>query len=103
MEILVMSPNQNPITFTEYGIPIRNLWHMLLYAWNKPSLSRQISIGEVESAPTLDALLALILIKLLQQRMRVGLGQGYIETSERTRAVRGRVRFSASMLDQVDR
>jgi 5-methylcytosine-specific restriction enzyme subunit McrC len=96
-------PNQDPMTFTEYGIPIRNLWHMLLYAWNEPSMSNQISMGEVESAPTLDALLALVLIKFIQQRMRIGLGHGYIETSKRTRAVRGRVRFSSSMLDQAIR
>ena len=71
-----MSTKQGPITFTEHGIPIRNLWHMLLYAWNEPSTPNHISMGDVESAPTLDALLALILIKILQQRMRIGLGQG---------------------------
>lgn len=57
-------------------------------------------MGEVENAPTLDALLAQVLIKFIQQRMRIGLGQDYIETSKRTRSVHGRVRFSASMLDQ---
>ena len=25
----------SPVQYTEYGIPIRNLWHMLLYAWNE--------------------------------------------------------------------
>jgi 5-methylcytosine-specific restriction enzyme subunit McrC len=74
---------------------------MLLYAWNEPSMLNQISMGEVEKAPTLDALLALVLIKFLQQRMRIGLGQGYVDVSKRMRAVRGRVHFTASMLDQV--
>src|SRR5512140_4034065 len=98
-----MSSSQNPVTFTEYGIPIRNLWHMWTYAWNEPSMVKQISMGEVESSPTLDALLALVLIKFLQQRMRIGLGKGYVDTSKRMRAVRGRVHFTSSMLDQVIR
>ena len=98
-----MYSDQNPVTFTEHGIPIRNLWHMLLYAWNQPSMLNRIGMGEVESAPTLDALLALILMKFLQQRMRIGLGQGYVDMSKRTRAVRGRVRFTSSMLDQAIR
>src|SRR6266498_2166517 len=96
-----MSSSQNPMTFTEYGIPMRNLWHMLLYAWNEPSMLNQIGMGEVESAPTLDALLALVLIKFIQQRIRIGLGQGYVDTSKRVRAVRGRVHFTSNMLDQV--
>src|SRR5512142_1768537 len=98
-----MPSSQNPVTFTEHGIPIRNLWHMLLYAWNEPSMLNQIDMGEVESAPTLDALLALVLMKFLQQRMRIGLGQGYVDTSKRMRAVKGRVHFTASMMDQAIR
>ena len=33
-----MSPSKTApreIYKTEYGIPIRNLWHMLLYAWDE--------------------------------------------------------------------
>ena len=92
-----MPPSQKRTTFTEHGIPIRNLWHMLLYAWNEPSIQNQITMGEVESAPTLDALLALTMIKLLQQRMRIGLGRGYVETSKGVRAVRGRINFAESL------
>ncbi len=87
--------------FTEYGIPIRNLWHMLLYAWNEPSLKEQVDMAEVESAPTLDALLALVLMKFIQQRTRIGLGRGYVETSRRVRAVRGRVNFPESLKQQT--
>ena len=88
------------ITFTEHGIPIRNLWHMLLYAWNEPSLGKHVDMGDIESAPTLDALFAIVLMKLIQQRMRIGLGHGYVPTSKRLRAIRGRIRFTASMIDQ---
>src|SRR5215216_2306982 len=94
-----MNP-QNPL-FTEHGIPIRNLWHMLLYAWNEPLLQNQISIGDVEQAPTLDALLALILIRFLEQRLRIGLGRGYVEESKRLRLVRGRINFAESLKQQT--
>ena len=87
-------------SYTEYGIPIRNLWHMLLYAWNEPSFQRQISMGDVESAPSLDALLATILMKMIQQRMRIGLGRGYVPVSRRLRAIRGRVDFAGSLKEQ---
>lgn len=87
--------------FTEHGIPIRNLWHMLLYAWNEPSMTTQVSVGDVENAPTLDALLATVLMKMVQQRMRIGLGRGYVEASKKSRAVRGRVDFAESMKQQT--
>jgi 5-methylcytosine-specific restriction enzyme subunit McrC len=93
--------SQNSPHFTEHGIPIRNLWHMLLYAWNEPLVQNQVTIGEVESAPTLDALLALVLIKFLQQRMRIGLGRGYVEASKRTRHVKGRINFAESLKQQT--
>ena len=55
---------------TEHGIPIRNLWYMLLYAWNEAPLQdlrgRALQDAAVERAPTLDALLASVLIKLMQ-------------------------------------
>lgn len=96
-----MTNSSHPFSYTEHGIPIRNVWHMLLYAWNEPSVQRQISIGDVESAPSLDALLATVLIKFIQQRMRIGLGRGYVPTSKRLRAVRGRVDFAESLKQQT--
>jgi 5-methylcytosine-specific restriction enzyme subunit McrC len=83
--------------FTEHGIPIRNIWHMLLYAWNGPLVTPQVSMGDVESAPTLDALFATVLVKMIQQRMRIGLGRGYVPASKTLRAVRGRVDFAESI------
>jgi 5-methylcytosine-specific restriction enzyme subunit McrC len=74
---------------------------MLMYAWNEPSLGSQISLGDIENAPTLDALLAIVLIKFLRQRTRLGLGQGYVEESKRMKAVRGRVNFPESIRQQT--
>lgn len=82
---------------TEYGIPIRNLWHMLLYAWNEVPLNdlRAWSLEEsyVERAPTLDTLLASVLIRLMQQRLRIGLGHDYVDETSTLRGIRGRIDF----------
>jgi 5-methylcytosine-specific restriction enzyme subunit McrC len=96
-----MPSPKSPISYTEYGIPIRNLWHMLLYAWNEPIVQNQINMGDVERAPSLDALLAIVLMKFVQQRMRIGLGHGYVPVSRRLRSVRGRVDFAESLKQQT--
>lgn len=85
--------------FTEYGIPIRSLWHMLLYAWNDLPESSPVTPGEVEDAPTLDSLLALVLLRSMQQRMRTGLGHAYVNEAKNLRGVRGRINFSESLKD----
>ncbi|HMB24777.1 MAG TPA: hypothetical protein VKP08_18160 [Anaerolineales bacterium] len=83
--------------FTEYGIPIRNLWHMLLYAWNEVPLKHEWMLEAVEDAPTLDALLASILVKLVQQRLRIGLGHEYVAEKRALNAPRGRIDFAESL------
>ena len=94
-----MVNSQSP--FTEYGIPIRNVWHMLLYAWNEVPVGdlRGWALREaaVEEAPTLDALLASVLIRLMQQRLRIGLGHDYIEEEGSLRGIRGRIRFGETI------
>ena len=57
-------PVPDSVHYTEYGIPIRNLWHMCLYAWNDVSIHRHWSMDIAESAPTLYALLASVLARL---------------------------------------
>ncbi|MDQ2692575.1 MAG: hypothetical protein M3Y68_11120 [Chloroflexota bacterium] len=84
---------------TEYGIPIRNLWHMLLYAWNEVPVHalRGWAPQAVESAPTLDALLASVLVQLVQQRLRIGLGRDYVERQRALRGIRGRIAFGETI------
>lgn len=88
-----------PVRLTEYGIPIRNLWHMLLYAWDvlpRNALHSWIMTG-TESAPTLDALLASMLVELMRGRLRIGLGGNYVKGEGPLQAVRGRIDFSESL------
>ena len=76
-------------------IPIRNLWHMLLYTWNRQHLLQKWR-AESEASPSLDALLAIILVELIEQRMRVGLGRGYRNVEDEIGSIRGRILFSES-------
>lgn len=97
-----MTNSQTPradVHLTEYGIPIRNLWYMLLYAWNEAPLSAMHGwmMQEAERAPALDTLLASILIRLMQQRLRIGLGHDYVEQERKFPGVRGRINFAESL------
>jgi 5-methylcytosine-specific restriction enzyme subunit McrC len=83
--------------WTENGIPIRNLWYMLLYAWNELPLQRINGLEDAEDAPTLDALLAFVLMKLIQQRLRIGLGRNYTPETRLLRGIRGRIHFTDSL------
>jgi len=93
-----MLPNAS-VQFTEYGIPIRNLWHMLIYAWNEVPLKNDWIMLDAgaESAPTLDALLASVLMKLMQGRLRIGLGRNYVQEERTLRGIRGRIDFEQSL------
>lgn len=92
-----MSASTSSVQYTEYGIPIRNLWHMLLYTWNEAAIKSHWSLKDVENAPTLDALLASILAKLIQQRMRIGLGRSYVNQNQSIQGIRGRIDFPESL------
>ena len=92
-----MPVSPSSVQYTEYGIPIRNLWHMLLYAWNEASIKTHWSLGDIENAPTLDALLASILAKLMQQRIRIGLGRSYVDQHQSIQGIRGRINFAESL------
>jgi 5-methylcytosine-specific restriction enzyme subunit McrC len=84
------------VTVTAAGIPIRNLWHMLLHAWNEVALKDHWQ-AEAETSPSLDALLASILASLVQQRLRIGLGRSYTNEARLLRGIRGRVNFAESL------
>ena len=93
-----MANSQTP-SLTDYGIPIRNIWHMLLYAWNEVPLNAVHGwiLAEAERAPTLDVLLSSVLIKLMQQRLRIGLGHDYVGDEQKAPGVRGRIKFAESL------
>lgn len=96
-----MVDNPTNIYKTEFGIPIRNVWYMLMYAWGEALLNRFGELDDVENAPSLDALLASILVKLIQQRMRIGLGRSYFDEKLLVEGIRGRINFIDSLKHQT--
>jgi 5-methylcytosine-specific restriction enzyme subunit McrC len=69
---------------------------MLLYAWNNESFRNRYK-ADAESAPSLNALLASVLADAVEQRIRIGLGRGYINESKNIRGIRGRIDFTTSL------
>ena len=74
-------------------IPIRNIWFLLLHAWDLARLGRRYG-AEVEAldddAP-LAALVACLLCAAVDARLRRGLGRGYVSRAAVTSRVRGRI------------
>ena len=70
-------------------IPVRNWWHMLLYAWDLVEFEGRFD-AEVEDAPDLRALLTKILVFLTKRQIRRGLRGGLC------RGVRGVARGARS-------
>lgn len=100
MELLIEEDNDE-LYITEYGIPIRNIWHMLLYAWGNPPIERIGKLSNIEDAPTIDSLFANILLSLLQQRLRIGLSRNYLEENHLIKGIRGKIDFSSSIKNQT--
>ncbi len=82
---------------TEHGIPIRNLWYMLLYAWNETPLSPYWKMVDSDDSPSLDALLASVLSRTIQQRLRIGLGCNYVPEQRLLRGICGRIDITKSI------
>ena len=78
------------------GVPIRNIWYMLLYAWNEVPVRQYLNV-DVDQSPSLDALLATILALSMRQRLRIGLGRSYINEEQLLRGIRGRIDFVESV------
>ncbi|MXX93908.1 MAG: hypothetical protein F4Y63_10810 [Chloroflexi bacterium] len=77
-------------------IPVRNWWHMLLYAWDLVDFSDRFKT-ETEDAPDLRALLTSILVFLVKHQIRRGLRGDYVERSDELRGVRGRIDFGRTL------
>lgn len=97
MDMSYRESDKEHIQWTEYGIPISNLWYMLLYAWNEVPIYIPGTMESAENAPTLDALLASMLVKLTRQRLRIGLGRNYADEKCMLKGIRGRVNFADSL------
>ena len=84
------------VTVAQEKIPVRNWWHMLLYAWDLAEFQDRFD-AELEDAPDLRALLTSILVYLVKHQIRRGLRGDYVERSEELRGVRGRIDFGQTL------
>jgi 5-methylcytosine-specific restriction enzyme subunit McrC len=79
-------------------IPIKSLYYMLCYAWDK--YNEGLLIGRhVEDSPDLPNLLAKMLINGIRHINRHGLDKGYVSKNERSSCLRGRILLGDTLKD----
>jgi 5-methylcytosine-specific restriction enzyme subunit McrC len=81
-------------------IPIRNVWHMFLYAWDLLSPRPRVD-SAIEQAVSPSFLIATVLVESLERRMRMGIPRAYIARRGEISAVRGRIDVLQSVLTQA--
>lgn len=77
-------------------IPVRNVWHMFLYAWELARFQGRFD-GQREGSPDLIGLLAWALVHVTRDLLRRGVLRDYVDRSETLRYLRGRVDFATSV------
>jgi 5-methylcytosine-specific restriction enzyme subunit McrC len=81
-------------------IPIRNLYYLFCYAWQRFPEGASVDVG-VDASPDLPNLFARILINGANRLMRRGLDRGYQGFVEETRAPRGRMLLDLIVKEQT--
>jgi 5-methylcytosine-specific restriction enzyme subunit McrC len=74
------------------AIPAKNIYYLLLYAWNRMPEGKNVDVTGVAS-PELPNLLAKVLLDGLRRLQRRGLDRAYIENDEDLNRPRGRMRL----------
>lgn len=94
----VVVDNDNHDAHPAAKIPVRNWWHMLLYAWNLAEFKdRHNDVIQEEAPDDLHALLTLILTEITNKQIRRGLRGEYVDRSELLKTVRGRIDFTGTL------
>ena len=76
-------------------IPIRNIYYLLCYAWNKLSEGQIVDVSGVDSTELAD-LFATVLINGMNHALRRGLDRGYEEHEGELTSIRGRIDIAMS-------
>lgn len=85
----------------EPSIPIRNLFYLLVYAWDHKLDEAEERDFEAGRCPDLTHLFAKILLKGVTELLKTGLDRAYVPHEETTSRVRGRIDFSTSARHQT--
>lgn len=72
------------------GIPVRNLWMLLVYASDLAGFGEALETG-VDGDAELNDLLARLLTVVVERRLRRSLSRGYVDRREALPRVRGRI------------
>jgi 5-methylcytosine-specific restriction enzyme subunit McrC len=81
---------------TEPAIPIRNLYYLFCYAWNRFDEAQAISTGAEES-PDLPNLLARVLAEGTRSLLKRGLDRGYLPHEEELSTIRGHIELGSTL------
>jgi 5-methylcytosine-specific restriction enzyme subunit McrC len=70
-------------------IPIRNIYYLFLYAWNRFSEGTRVDVGS-DTSPDLPNLLARVLVSGVRRQLIRGLDKGYVEVVDELACPRGK-------------
>jgi len=76
-------------------IPIKNIYYLLSYAWDQLEQGELVDVSSQDSTELLD-LFADVLSKGTEHLIRRGLEQSYVEITEATTAIRGKIQIFPS-------
>lgn len=92
----MIAANADQYSGAKSVIPIRNVWYLLLYAWNLSSWQGRF-LGEIEKSPEFLGLLARVLVGSTRDLLKRNLSQSFLEKEKLIRGVRGRIDFAKSL------
>ena len=77
-------------------IPIKNLYYLLSYAWNKLEYRNKMKLNE-DDFNSLADLFARVFDNLLGILIKRGLDKNYIEKNEKIRGIKGKINFNKTI------
>lgn len=77
-------------------VPIKNIYYMLVYAWNHPHEKDFISVFEEDEKDLLNLLSKILLMKV-KALIKKGFYKEYVEKQEESGIIRGKVLFKESL------
>ena len=85
---------------TDNLIPIKNVYHMLLYAWDMPIPKHERSVSQTGETDLYN-FLARVFAESVENLIKRGLGREYVCQAEDTGLIRGKIDFSDSIKRQT--
>lgn len=81
-------------------IPIRNLYYLFCYAWDRYPEGGSTEVG-IDECPDIPNLFARVLLNGVHRLLRRGLDRGYIASDDELRSPRGRILLDRTIKEQT--